>query len=479
MKIRRKQESRPFLALNAKFMVVGCAALVVVFYVVSFAKVIEMTKVQEPVPDSAHLRGPLDIPPDDGHHDKLAIARLREDEQVHEVAPVAVTDAVDVHKPKNNADTTKTTTIGFAVTITGCGKDPITEGAAVLKHSIHLASIHGNLGGKYDYKMYAIYHPSGIECAKTLESLGYILVERETPVAVKDIQGEFLRSKIENNGCCGEKELVKLEAYTLTQHPVVVHLDLDTLILQPLDGLFDWMLAGDQAKSFDASDVALQFPQDEIPQKINAFFTRDFNMGGAKKKRLKPVQGGFLVLRPDMNVYNEFVEIIREGHFTDGGGWGGVTGVFYGSMTFQGIIPYFYDVLHNGTAVELNHCVFNQMADNPRNERTVNDVVHGKCMTGEDDCEDCRSRPLEEVITAHFTLCQKPWMCLPQDDNVIQQRLCRKLHHQWYRIRSDLEESWSRPAIGEGEYQKDQFYGHCKSHGKRGYIYIREPFGAP
>lgn len=275
MKIRRKQESRKLLALSAKSLVLGFVALVVVVYVVSFAKVIEMTKVQEQVPDSAHLRGPLDISSDDGQHDKKAIARLRESEQAHEVAPVAVTGTADEHQPKNKSDTIKATTIGFAVTITGCGKDPITEGAAVLKHSIHLASIHGNLGGKYDYKMYAIYHPSGIECAKTLESLGYTLVERETPVAVKDIQGEFLRSRIEKNGCCGEKELVKLEAYTLTQHPVVVHLDLDTLILQPLDGIFDWMLTGDQAKSFDASDVTVQWPEDETPQKINAFFTRD------------------------------------------------------------------------------------------------------------------------------------------------------------------------------------------------------------
>merc|ERR1712232_2630 len=155
-------------------------------------------------------------------------------------------------------------------------------------------------------------------------------------------------------GCCGEKELIKLEAYTLTQHPAIVHLDLDTLILQPLDSLFDWMLAGDQARSHDASSVALQWPEDETPETINAFFTRDYNMGGAKKKRSKPVQGGFLVLRPDMKIYDEFVEIIRKGHFTDGGGWGGLTGVFYGSMTFQGIIPYFYDYLHPGTAVELN-----------------------------------------------------------------------------------------------------------------------------
>lgn len=87
-------------------------------------------------------------------------------------------------------------TIGWAVTITGCGSDPITEGAAVLKHAIHLTSIHGNLGGRYDYKMYAIYHPDGEACALTLKDLGYELIQRETPVAVKDIEGKFLRETI-------------------------------------------------------------------------------------------------------------------------------------------------------------------------------------------------------------------------------------------------------------------------------------------
>lgn len=228
--------------------------------------------------DNAHIRGaeggqPLTIDVDHDETDRLAAKRLGGNEQDHEVAPQSAVQEALQQQP--NGDATDATTIGYAVTITGCGKEPITEGAAVLKHSIHLASIHGNMGGRYDYQMYAIYHPEALKCAKTLESLGYKLVERETPVAVKDIQGDYLRTKIEDNGCCGEKELVKLEAYTLTQHPAIVHMDLDTLILQPLDGLFDWMLAGDQARSFDSSDVTVQFPEDEIPEKINAFFTRD------------------------------------------------------------------------------------------------------------------------------------------------------------------------------------------------------------
>lgn len=168
-------------------------------------------------------------------------------------------------------------TIGFAVTVTGCGSDPITEGAAVLKHSIHMSSIHGNLGGRYDYKMYAIYHPEGKKCSEPLKELGYELLMRDTPVQVEDMGGEFLREKIRKNGCCGEKELVKLEAYTLVDHPIVVHLDLDTLILKPLDTLFDWMLVNpeDLKATYDTSDIPIMWPELEIPSKVNAFFTRD------------------------------------------------------------------------------------------------------------------------------------------------------------------------------------------------------------
>ncbi len=53
--------------------------------------------------------------------------------------------------------------------------------------------------------------------------------------------------------------------------------------------------------------------------------------------------------------------------------------------------------------MELNHCVYNNMADNPRDKPTKNDIVSGRCRDGynrpdkNDQCEDCRSRSIEEV----------------------------------------------------------------------------------
>ena len=86
--------------------------------------------------------------------------------------------------------------VAYVVSVTGCGSDPITEGAAVLKHSIHKASEKG----AYGYKMYAIVHPSALSCGKTVEELGYEILERNTLVAVDEIRGDFLREAIVKDG---------------------------------------------------------------------------------------------------------------------------------------------------------------------------------------------------------------------------------------------------------------------------------------
>ena len=372
-------------------------------------------------------------------------------------------------------------TVGYVVTITGCGSDPLVDGAAVLAHSIRLSSASNpSSGSRYGYEMYALVHPDAVTCAPLddLRKLGYEVLVRGDPVPLGDIRGEYLRENVVNNGCCGEKEFLKLHAYGIVGHPVVVHLDLDTLVLRPLDELFDSMLLKDDDALTSEKRPDLPTHAGKTPptgKRPDAFFTRDYNM--VKPGRLHTgVQGGFLVLRPSLEAYQNFVDIITEGDFRSNGGWGGKGfGPFYGSMTFQGIIPYYYDELHPGTAVELNRCVYNQMCDNPRVNPTVNDVVSGQCRDGRDECEDCRSRPLLDVRTAHFTLCQKPWRCMPHSHDRIQDRLCRKLHGEWYRIRADMELMWGRDGGGEGNYQKDHFRGFCKSASNSGYIPVTVP----
>ena len=312
---------------------------------------------------------------------------------------------------------------------------------------------------------------------------------------MNEIEGEYLREKVPKNGCCGEKEFVKLHAYTLVQHPVIVHLDLDTLILKPMDKLYNVMINGPPTDGSNGGiDVAYDDPlvSNTAMMQIDAFFTRDYNMAHAGQKHAG-VQGGFLVLQPSLDVYNEFVSIIRKGDFRQNGGWGGKGfGPFYGSMTFQGIIPYYYDYLHPGSGVELNYCIYNNMASNPRDKPTRNDIVSGHCRDGynrpdkHDQCADCRSQPIEDIVTTHFTLCQKPWECLAQSADRIQERLCRKFHHEWYRIREDFETNvlqrkhvhlTSKEEVVKargGDYDIEHFRGYCKGHGAKGYISIAD-----
>ena len=126
----------------------------------------------------------------------------------------------------------------------GDGSEPLVDGAAVLKHSTHLSSIEiPQSTSKYFYKMYAIIHTEALPCTeKQLASHGYTILVRKEPVAVNDIEGEFLRERVERNGFCGAKKFIKLHTYTITDQTIVVHLDLDTLILKPLDDVIDGML---------------------------------------------------------------------------------------------------------------------------------------------------------------------------------------------------------------------------------------------
>ena len=62
---------------------------------------------------------------------------------------------------------------------------------------------------------------------------------------------------------------------------------------------------------------------------------------------------------------------------------------------------------------------------------------------------------------------------------MIQHRLCRKLHREWFQIRSEMEISWGRSGQGEGTLQKEQFFGYCSKMGDKGYIPIKTPYGIP
>ena len=258
-----------------------------------------------------------------------------------------------------------------------------------------------------------------------------------TTIATTSSSNNYVRDHIQKDGCCGEKELIKLHIYTMIDYDIVICMDLDTILLQPLDILYDTMLlsASKKKKEKDNNDecsttkinttrmvVTPRFNR-PLPSHdrggVHAFFTRDYRL--VPLGHSVPIQGGFLMVRPSLDAYNEMLSMIQSGNYIPNkpgrpqssgsngvvGGWDNTGhGLGYGGLTVQGIVPWFYDEtrllketqeqpqnrhIHNG--VELDECYYNTQFSQSRHDGTTkgtkNDI--GKCTTGlpEQQCEDC------------------------------------------------------------------------------------------
>lgn len=355
-------------------------------------------------------------------------------------------------------------TIAYAVTVTSCKKKQLVmDGASVLQHSIHLATTSktnntkGADGSNYDYQMVAFVHPDGVDCIGILKTLNYTVHIKSVPFALDHIRGGY-KAWANRTGCCGEKEWLKLYAYTLTQFPVVVHLDLDCLILKPLDDLFDVMITNTSASHEHKARAAAareRIPAmwthgRDMPDRIDAFFTRDYGMiqiPGRRKPHQIGVQGGFLVIRPSQAVFDEYIDIILEGNYTERNGWGDTLGYggYYGAGTIQGLAAMYYSHLRPKSAVELNRCIYNNMVDSPYPRKydekpEFQNMTERPCITLEETCDDCRKTNIADIVTIHLTNCQKPWNCAAKTPNF--PPLCTQHHYEWFRVRHSLEAYW-------------------------------------
>ena len=182
-----------------------------------------------------------------------------------------------------------------------------------------------------------------------------------------------------------------------------------------------------------------------------------------------PVQGGLLVIRPSIERFEELRQIIRIGDFggQGKGGWGGSgIGNFWGGQTIQGILAYYYHIVHPNDGYELNRCIYNCMVDNPYHANT------NRCLNGQEKCIDCRLQSIENVKEAHFTICQKPWTCT-YHNNPKNQVLCTELHNKWFQIRNNFEKSLNiNSNYRQLETRYKESMGMCKGYGDTKYIPI-------
>jgi hypothetical protein len=421
-----------------------------------------------------------------------------------DTAAVVVVDNNDHNNNNNSSEKEKEdrtrTTIAYTVTVTSCkNRQLVMDGASVLQHSIHLATQNSI---KYDYQMVAFVHRDGAGCIDILRMLNYTVHIKSVPFAIENIQGEY-RKWANRTGCCGEKEWLKLYAYTLTQYPVAVHLDLDCLVLKPLDDLFDAMIPSSDGQVESPEPAIIAAARERIPAmwtqgrdmptQIDAFFTRDYGMvqkPGLRQPHQIGVQGGFLVVRPNQAVFDEYIDIILAGNYTESRGWGDKLGYggYYGAGTIQGLAAMYYSHLHPEHAVELNRCIYNNMVDKPYPKKydtpEFANVTERPCITLEETCEDCRETDIDDIITIHLTNCFKPWNCAAKYPNLAP--LCAQHHYEWFRVRHSLEAHWknNHNAVSETFPPRvkgvkhlsmhDISFGFCRKGGAAGYRPISE-----
>lgn len=277
--------------------------------------------------------------------------------------------------------------VAYAITITKDGF--FQDGAAVLAWSIIKQAQYSKQ--HTDISLVAFVHPLVVEARPLLRKLGFHVIEAPMPINVTAIEHKFLREKINLNGCCGASELIKLNAYRLSQYDNVVHMDADTMVINPIDDL--------------------------IGTNYSLVYTTDPNMATHKGEDKMPAQGGFLVLKPSETDFRSIIDTLMTTKFVSGGAWNGTKiGWFWGGMTVQGILPYYYNRVTTPNVYRrkiVDRCVYNTMADT----------------------KDCEEVPLARVKTAHFTICQKPWTCYGGFIN----KLCKALHEEWFRLRTEAE----------------------------------------
>lgn len=255
----------------------------------------------------------------------------------------------DRYKPSRGYQSRKS--VAYAISLMKCGDartniGGLTDAAAVLKHSIYQQHQKSSSSYyEYEIKLYAFVHVKASKCSTGLQNLGYHVLLRDTPVKLEEIQDEELRINIPRSWCCGGTEYIKLYSYTLVEHDLVVHVDVDFLFTKPMDDLFDAMLLGQEqtkasALESDTKEVAaalahnlavarsripLERPTDPWPTTVEAAFTRDWPQ--VIPGRIPGFQAGFLLVRPSMVIFEQIIDTIKTAKYVAGysrsNGWGG------------------------------------------------------------------------------------------------------------------------------------------------------------
>jgi hypothetical protein len=357
--------------------------------------------------------------------------------------------------------TNNTVSVAYVISVTSCGIT-VFDGAAVLAASIAATQQPG-------YKLIALlYDESALQCRKGFEVLGYEVMAKGIPFDVNKMKRDT-KLKVIRGGCCGATEYLKLYAYLLLDFEVVVHLDIDVILLKSLDPLIDVILKGS-----NSTHSIRTIPRDQvIPRTVDFLFVREYNTYSMIEptNRIKfGVQGAFFLLRPSQERFDDLIRVLLTTTYTSKLGWNLMGfGGYWGSAQIQGFLSYYYYALDNlASAVELDPCRYNTLGFDKR--YLVEPNLTHLCRTGEATCEDCSATPFDEIYVAHLSLCKKPWWCPLLDRKKLP--LCTQFYSKWFEFRRQIDQQlFGRDLSGDSANNKysQLSLGYCTGEGKSAY----------
>eukprot|EP00040_Diaphanoeca_grandis_P008774 m.46363 g.46363 ORF g.46363 m.46363 type:complete len:445 (-) comp20224_c0_seq1:102-1436(-) len=413
--------------------------------------------------------GPSDAPPFESRH--VAHDHDHDHDHSHDRLP-----REDAPTPKAPEPTTKkaevksTRKVGYVVFLTNVDNERYLDQLAVQAYSIKSAI----RKSKYDGDAVVLGYNKFIkeDSIPKLKKIGFdrvLLVD--LPVQLTEVQEKSTRDELDKHTADLHliTEVIKVRGYELIEYDRVFMIDGDTLVLGPMDEL-----AGPEA-----DDVSL-------------FGTFDYGMHVGSGQRWPPVQGGFLCMKPNKDVYNEITNVVKTKKFCCGKGWDdSKVGWYYGGVGPQGLLAYYYLHMQDDwlktelkTAtwtpgrkfVEVDQCVYDVLSTSNCVKTRLN--ISMKRVAGTDDLatkrkvcvnDECRFSPSEAAMRAemrhvHFTSTAhfRPWSdCEKTGDGMpygsYNNWICVFMNTEWWRLRTALEKEYGLP-VSRGYCNRKEAY---------------------
>uniref|UniRef100_A0A7S3V745 Uncharacterized protein n=1 Tax=Chaetoceros debilis TaxID=122233 RepID=A0A7S3V745_9STRA len=297
-----------------------------------------------------------------------------------------------------------------------------------------------------DYQMIAVVHPTAIECpikgyvdtpydrVQLLQQLNFNVEILGHPITESDLiaAGQIvLRDSVADD--VGFRDLMKLQSWGLTLHPVVVMLNYDRQLKEPLDDKIDLLLANDMLKGL----YVLHAP-DSI--------TNDFG-----------VDTGMMIIKPSKNELVKITEAYKYTNYSKFDGWNGTNlHLHKGGAGLSGFLRYYFENVDPDGYEKLDRCIF-----------------------AHDGGKECNSRVPPEDIKTGVTiegLCGNPRDC-PYDHpfwEEDQRQACEDQHRKYFESRYKFEQDfWNKDTVTQeriGLFKPKSFLGYCTEPGPDGFL---------